>query len=60
MLKYVWQFILLCLLQVLIFNNLNLGGYVNPFPYIYENLSKISEKDLKHFKQHFFINLKKY
>lgn len=35
MLKYVWQFILLCLLQVLIFNNLNLGGYVNPFPYIY-------------------------
>ena len=35
MLKYAWQFILLCLLQVLIFNNLNLGGYVNPFPYIY-------------------------
>lgn len=34
-LKYLWQFLLLCLLQVLIFNNLNLGGYVNPFPYIY-------------------------
>lgn len=34
-LKYVWQFVLLCLLQVLVFNNLNLGGYVNPFPYIY-------------------------
>jgi len=34
-LKYVWQFVLLCLLQVLIFNNLNLGGYINPFPYIY-------------------------
>jgi rod shape-determining protein MreD len=34
-LKYVWQFFLLVLLQVLIFNNLNLGGYVNPFPYIY-------------------------
>jgi rod shape-determining protein MreD len=35
LLKYIWQFALLCLLQVLIFNNLNLGGYVNPFPYIY-------------------------
>ncbi|MFM1875221.1 MAG: rod shape-determining protein MreD [Bacteroidota bacterium] len=34
-LKYLWQFVLLCLLQVLIFNNLNLGGYINPFPYIY-------------------------
>jgi len=34
-LKYIWQFALLCLLQVLIFNNLNLGGYINPFPYIY-------------------------
>ena len=33
--KYIWQFVLLCLLQVLIFNNLNLGGYINPFPYIY-------------------------
>jgi rod shape-determining protein MreD len=35
MLKYIWQFLLLCLLQVLIFNHLNLGGYVNPFPYVY-------------------------
>lgn len=34
-LKYIWQFALLILLQVLIFNNLNLGGYINPFPYIY-------------------------
>ena len=34
-LKYLWQFALLCLLQVLIFNHLNLGGYINPFPYIY-------------------------
>ena len=32
----------------------------NPFPYIDENLPKINPKDLKHFKQHFFINLKKY
>lgn len=35
LLKYTWQFALLCLLQVLIFNNLNLGGFLNPFPYIY-------------------------
>ena len=35
LLKYVWQFALLCLLQVLIFNNLELGGYINAFPYIY-------------------------
>lgn len=34
-LKYLWRFVLLVLLQVLIFNNLDLGGYVNPFPYIY-------------------------
>jgi rod shape-determining protein MreD len=34
-LKYLWQFVLLCLLQVLVFNNMNLGGYINPFPYIY-------------------------
>ena len=32
----------------------------NPFPYIEEDITKINEKDLKHFKQHFFINLKKY
>lgn len=35
LLKYIWQFILLCLLQVLVFNHLNLGGYINAFPYIY-------------------------
>lgn len=35
LLKYIWQFVLLCLAQVLIFNNLELGGYVNAFPYIY-------------------------
>lgn len=34
-LKYIWQFVLVILLQVLIFNNLNLGGYINAFPYIY-------------------------
>ncbi|TNF24303.1 MAG: rod shape-determining protein MreD [Bacteroidetes bacterium] len=34
-LKYLWRFVLLVLFQALIFNNLNLGGYVNPFPYIY-------------------------
>ena len=34
-LKYSWQFALLCLLQVLVFNNLHLNGYVNAFPYIY-------------------------
>ena len=32
----------------------------NPFPYIEEDLTKISEKDFRHFKEHFFINLKKY
>ena len=26
---------LLCLVQVLVFNNLQLGGYINAFPYIY-------------------------
>ncbi len=34
-LKYAWQFVLLCLLQVLVFNNLQLNGYVNAFPYVY-------------------------
>lgn len=32
----------------------------NPFPYIEEDITKIKEEDLKHFKRHFFINLKKY
>mmetsp|Transcript_13972 Transcript_13972/g.21793 ORF Transcript_13972/g.21793 Transcript_13972/m.21793 type:complete len:93 (+) Transcript_13972:630-908(+) len=32
----------------------------NPFPFIEKDVTKIDKKDLKHFKQHFFINLKKY
>ena len=32
----------------------------NPFTYIEKDITKISEKDLKHFKKHFYINLKKY
>jgi hypothetical protein len=32
----------------------------NPFPYIEKDLTKISEKDLRHFKQHFYVNLRKY
>ena len=32
----------------------------NSFPYIEKDITKIKEADLKHFKQHFFINLKKY
>lgn len=35
LLKYAWQFVLLILLQVIVFNNLQLGGYINAFPYIY-------------------------
>ncbi len=35
LLKYAWRFALLCLLQVLVFNNLQLGGLINAFPYIY-------------------------
>jgi hypothetical protein len=38
-LKYIGQFVLVCLLQVLVFNNLNLNGYINAFPYIYLVLS---------------------
>jgi len=33
---------------------------VNPFPYIEEDITKIPENDLKSFKKHFYINLKKY
>lgn len=33
---------------------------INPFPYIEEDISKIKPDDLKHYKKHFFINLKKY
>jgi hypothetical protein len=32
----------------------------NPFPYIEEDITKIPEADLKHYKQHFYISLKKY
>ena len=32
----------------------------NPFPYIEEDITKISEEDLKHFKKTFYVNLKKY
>lgn len=33
---------------------------VNPFPYIEKDITKISEQDLKAFKKHFYISLKKY
>jgi len=33
--KYALKFILLVLLQVLLLDNVQLGGYINPFPYIY-------------------------
>lgn len=32
----------------------------NPFPYIEPVFTKIPQADLKRFKQHFYINLKKY
>jgi hypothetical protein len=32
----------------------------NPFPYIEKDFTKISEQNLKHYKKHFYINLKKY
>ena len=32
----------------------------NPFPYIEEDVTKIKPEDLKAYKQHFFINLRKY
>lgn len=32
----------------------------NPFPYIEKDITKISEENLKHYKKHFYINLKKY
>lgn len=32
----------------------------NPFPYIEEDITKITPETLKAYKQHFFINLKKY
>jgi len=33
---------------------------VNPFPYIEEDLTKIKAEDLREYKKHFFICLKKY
>ena len=35
LIRFAWQFILLCSLQILVFNNIQLGGYLNPFPYVY-------------------------
>ena len=32
----------------------------NPFPYIEKDLTKIPADDLKHFKKHFYVNLRKY
>ena len=32
----------------------------NPFPYIEEDITKISDKDLTYFKKTFYVNLKKY
>lgn len=32
----------------------------NPFPYIEKDITKLSEEKLKHYKKHFYINLKKY
>lgn len=49
------------ILDVLLDSRLWGEKYVtNPFPYIEQDLTKISEKDLKHFKKHFYVNLKKY
>ena len=33
--KYIFHFVALVLLQVLVLDNIQLGGYINPFPYIY-------------------------
>lgn len=32
----------------------------NPFPYIEKDITKIKEEDLKHYKKHFYISLRKY
>ena len=32
----------------------------NPFPYIEKDLTKMPADDLKHFKKHFYVNLRKY
>jgi hypothetical protein len=33
---------------------------VNPFPYIESDITKIKDEDLRHYKKHFYVNLKKY
>jgi len=33
--KYVFRFVALVLLQVLLLDNVGLGAYINPFPYVY-------------------------
>ena len=32
----------------------------NPFPYIEKDITKIQADDLKHYKKHFYVNLRKY
>lgn len=32
----------------------------NPFPYIEKDLTKIKEADLRHYKKHFYVSLRKY
>lgn len=32
----------------------------NPFPYINRDITAFKEDELKHFKKHFYISLKKY
>lgn len=32
----------------------------NPFPYISQDITAFKEEELKHFKKHFYICLKKY
>ena len=32
----------------------------NPFPYIEKDITKIPADDLKHYKKHFYVNLRKY
>lgn len=32
----------------------------NPFPYIDKDITSFKEEDLKHFKKHFYVSLRKY
>jgi hypothetical protein len=34
LLKYLWQLVILVLAQLLIFNNIELSGFINPYPYV--------------------------